>query len=189
MLTWRSGVKLVERARGNLRQPEEDLIETAVNRCHARLPGTAVFLASSPKGVPLALTQFVKHNHVLHQRVVLVTVLIEESPRISDEDRAEVIEIIPGITRVILHYGFMQYPTIYDGLVLACKQGKLPGIDLTDITYYIGRETIIPREDVPGMWVWRETLFAFLQRNAERSAAFFGVPTKQVVEFGTEIEI
>jgi KUP system potassium uptake protein len=189
MMTWRGGVKLVERARGALRQPEEDLIETAINKCHARLSGTAVFLASAAKGVPLALTQFVKHNHVLHQRVVLVTVLIEESPRISAEDRAEVIEVIPGITRVILHYGFMQYPTIYDGLILACQQGKLPGIDLTDITYYIGRETIIPREDIPGMWVWRETVFAFLQRNAERSAAFFGVPTKQVVEFGTEIEI
>jgi KUP system potassium uptake protein len=189
MLTWRSGVKLVEGARGKLRQPEEDLIETAVGRCHARLAGTAVFLASAPKGVPLALTQFVKHNHVLHQRVVLVTVLIEEAPRIADEDRAEVIEVIEGITRVILHFGFMQYPTIAEGLKLACRQGKLPGIDLSDITYYIGRETIIPREDIPGMWVWRETLFAFLQRNAERTAAFFGVPTGQVVEFGTEIEI
>src|SRR3954454_13492565 len=185
MLTWRSGVRLVEGARGKLRQPEEDLIETAVSRCHARLPGTAVFLASAANGVPLALTQFVKHNHVLHQRVVLVTVLIEELPRIPDEDRAEVIEVIPGITRVILHYGFMQYPTIWEGLKLACDQGKLPGIDLADITYYIGRETIIPREDIPGMWVWRETVFAFLQRNAERTAAFFGVPTKQVVEFGT----
>ena len=189
MLTWRSGVRLVERARGALRQPEEDLIETAINKCHARLSGTAVFLAAAPNGVPLALTQFVKHNHVLHERVVLVTVLIEESPRIADEDRAEVIEIIPGITRVILHYGFMQYPTIYEGLVLACQQGKLPGIDLTNVTYYIGRETIIPREDIPGMWVWRETVFAFLQRNATRTAAFFGVPTGQVVEFGTEIEI
>jgi KUP system potassium uptake protein len=189
MLTWRSGVKLVEGARGKLRQPEEDLIETAVDKCHARLSGTAVFLASAPNGVPLALTQFVKHNHCLHQRVVLVTVLIEEAPRIPDEDRAEVIEVIPGITRVILHYGFMQYPTIYQGLALACRQDKLPGIDLTDITYYIGRETIIPSEDIPGMWLWRENVFAFLQRNAERSAAFFGLPTKQVVEFGTEIEI
>jgi KUP system potassium uptake protein len=189
MLTWRGGVKLVELARGKLRQPEEDLIETAVNKCHARLPGTAIFLASTPNGVPLALTQFVKHNHCLHQRVILVTVLIAESPRIADEDRAEIIEIIEGITRVILHYGFMQYPTIYEGLGLACKQGKLPGIDLTDITYYIGRETIIPREDIPGMWVWRETVFAFLQRNAERTAAFFDVPARQVVEFGTEIEI
>src|SRR6195256_1105319 len=165
MLTWRSGVRLVEGARGKLRQPEEDLIETAVNKCHARLPGTAVFLASAANGVPLALTEFVKHNHVLHQRVVLVTVLIEESPRIADEDRAEVIEVIEGITRVILHYGFMQYPTIYDGLRLACDQGKLPGIDLTDITYYIGRETIIPSDEVAGMWVWRENAFAFLQRH------------------------
>jgi KUP system potassium uptake protein len=189
MLTWRGGVKLVEHARGKLRQPEEDLIETAVNKCRARLAGTAVFLASAPNGVPLALTQFVKHNHVLHERVVLVTVLIEESPRIPDEERAEVIEIIPGITRVILHYGFMQYPTIYEGLILTCKQGKLPGVDLSAVTYFIGRETIIPRKDIPGMWLWREALFAFLQRNAERTAAFFGVPTGQVVEFGTEIEI
>jgi len=189
MLTWRGGVKLVEAARGALRQPEEDLIETAISKCHARLPGTAVFLASAPNGVPLALTQFVKHNHVLHQRVVLVTVLIAEAPRIPDEDRAEVIEVIEGITRVILHFGFMQYPVILEGLQLACEQGKLPGIDLSDITYYIGRETIIPSEKIAGMWVWRETVFAFLQRNAERTAAFFGVPTKQVVEFGTEIEI
>src|SRR5258707_12138458 len=79
----------------------------------------------------------------------------------------------------------MQYPTIFEGLKHACEQVKLPGIDLTDITYYIGRETIIPSEDVPGMWVWRETLFAFLQRNAERSAAFFGVPAGQGVGFRT----
>jgi KUP system potassium uptake protein len=190
MLTWRGGVRLVENARGKLRQPEEDLIETAVNRCHSRLPGTAVFLASAPNGVPLALTQFVKHNQVLHQRVLLVTVQIEESPRVADEDRADVHEISPGITRVILHYGFMQYPTVYEGLKLACQQAKLPRtINLSNITYYIGRETIIPREDIPGMWVWREAVFAFLQRNAARTAAFFDVPTGQVVEFGTEIEI
>jgi KUP system potassium uptake protein len=189
MLTWRGGVKLVERARTRLRQPEEELIETAVNRCHTRLPGTAVFLTSSRRGVPLALTQFVKHNRVLHERILLVTVQIEESPHLSEDDLAEVIEVTPGITRVILHYGFMQYPVIYDGLVLVCKQGKLPGIDLSNVTYFVGRETIIPREDIPGMWVWREAIFAFLQRNAEHSAAFFGVPTRQVVEFGTEIEI
>ena len=131
MLTWRSGVRLVERARAKLRQPEEDLIETAIDRCQARLPGTAVFLASAPNGVPLALTQFIKHNRVLHQRVLLATVVIEEAPRIADEARVEVIEIIEGITRVILHFGFMQYPTIAEGLALASSQGKLPGIDLS----------------------------------------------------------
>ena len=148
-----------------------------------------MFLASTAKGVPLALTQFVKHNHVLHSRVVLVTVLIEEIPRVLEAAVADVFDIVDGITRVILHFGFMQQPTISEGLKLACSQGKLPGLDLSDSTYFIGRETIIAREDIPGMWVWRETIFAFLQRNAERSAAFFGVPTKQVVEFGTEIEI
>jgi KUP system potassium uptake protein len=189
MLTWRGGVKLVEQARGKLRQPEEDLIETAISRCRARLTRTAIFLASAPTGVPLALTQFVKHNQCLHERVLLVTVLIEERPRIAEENRVELIEITEGISRIILHYGFMEYPTIYEGLQLACRQGKLTGLDLADITYYIGRETVIPREDVPGMWVWRESIFAFLQRNAERTAAFFDLPSRQVVEFGTEIEI
>src|SRR5205085_1494442 len=162
MLTWRGGVRLVETARAKLRQPDEVLIETAVNEVHSRVPGTAVFLASAPNGVPLALTQFVKHNQVLHQRVLLVTIQIEESPRIADEDRAEVFEISPGITRVILHYGFMQYPTVYQGLKVACQQAKLPRtINLANVTYYIGRETIIPREDVPGMWVWRSAPVAF----------------------------
>ena len=90
---------------------------------------------------------------MLHQRVLLATVVIEEAPRIADEARVEVIEIIEGITRVILHFGFMQYPTIAEGLRLASSQGKLPGIDLGDVTYYIGREAIIPSEDVRGMWV------------------------------------
>ena len=77
-----------------------------------------MFLASAANGVPLAMTQFVKHSRVLYQRVVLVTVL--EEARIAPEDRAEIIEVVEGITRVILRYGFMQYPTIYHGLRLAC---------------------------------------------------------------------
>jgi len=170
MLTWRSGVKLVESARGRLRQPEDELIETAVSKCHARLPGTAVFLASSAKGVPLALTQFIRHNHVMHQRILLLTVVIEEEPRIADEDLVEVIELIEGITRVILHFGFMQYPTIAGGLKLACEQGKLPGIDLADITYYIGRETIIPSEEVAGMAVARELVRVPAAQRQERGS-------------------
>src|SRR5882724_7193681 len=190
MLTWRSGVKLVESARGRLRQPEDELIETAVSKCHARLPGTAVFLASSANGVPLALTQFIRHNHVMHQRILLLTVVIEEEPRIADEDRVVVIEVMKGITRVILRFGFMESNiTIAAGLQAACDQGKICGIDPANITYYVGRETIIPSDEIVGMAVWRETLFAFLQHNAKGSATFFGVPARQVVEFGTEIEI
>jgi KUP system potassium uptake protein len=190
MLTWRSGARLVERARANLRQPVEDLIETATNGCPARLPGTAVFLASAANGVPLALTQFIRHNHVMHERIILLTVVIEETPRITDKDRVDVIEVITGITRVILHFGFMESNiTIAAGLQAACDQQKILGVDPAKITYYVGRETIIPSDQIVGMAVWRETLFAFLQHNAKGSATFFGVPAKQVVEFGTEIEI
>jgi KUP system potassium uptake protein len=190
MLTWRSGAGLVERARRNLRQPEAELIETATSGCQARLPGTAVFLASAVNGVPLALTQFIRHNHVMHQRIILLTVSIEETPRITDAGRVQVIEVIEGITRVILHFGFMEQTiTIAEGLRAACDQGKIGGIDPETVTYYVGRETIIPSDRVVGMAVWRESLFAFLQHNAKGSAAFFGVPARQVVEFGTEIEI
>jgi KUP system potassium uptake protein len=173
-----------------LRQPEAALIETATSGCQARLPGTAVFLASAANGVPLALTQFIRHNHVMHQRIILLTVSIEETPRITDAGRVQVIEVIEGITRVILHFGFMeQNITIAEGLRAACGQGKIGGIDPETITYYVGRETIIPSDRVVGMAVWRESLFAFLQHNAKGSAAFYGVPARQVVEFGTEIEI
>ena len=189
MLTWRSGVKLVERARGKLRQPEEDLIETAVTRCHARLAGTAVFLASAANGVPLALTQFVKHNHVPapargagHGADRGIAAHPGRGPRRGDRGDPGHHPRHPALR---LHAVSDDLSRGWAGL----RAGQAPGIDLTDITYYIGRETIIPSEDIPGMWLWRETVFAFLQRNAERSAAFFGVPTRQVVEFGTEIEI
>ncbi len=189
MLTWRSGVKLVETARQNLRQPEDSLIEGLLQKSSVRLPGTSVFLASSPHGVPLALTHFVKHNHALHEHVVLVTVLIEERPRLPLAERIEVVSLDQGVTRVILRYGFMQFPNIARGLANAVEQKKLIGVDLEDVSYYIGRETIIPRSGNGGMADWREQVFAFMQRNAERSAVFFGVPTRQVVELGTEIEI
>jgi KUP system potassium uptake protein len=90
---------------------------------------------------------------------------------------------------VILHFGFMETPRIPDGLRCGADRDLLPGVDLDQMSYYIGRETIIPREDIVGMAVWRETLFSFMQRNAERSAAHFHIPAKQVVEVGVEIEI
>lgn len=106
---------------------------------------------------------------MLHERVLLVTVLIPVTPHRGRGSRGSVRDHSghhAGHSALRIH-------AVSDdlrGLILACNQGKLPGIDLNEITYYVGRETIIPREDVPGMWVWRETLFAFLQRNAERSA-------------------
>jgi KUP system potassium uptake protein len=94
-----------------------------------------------------------------------------------------------GLTRVILHYGFTESPSVPDGVRYAHDQAELSCGKLAEVSYYIGRETIIPTERIPGMWVWREAFYAFMQRNAERSAAYFCIPAAQVVEIGIEIEI
>ena len=189
MLTWRRGLSLVEAARSRQRDPEKAFLEMLSAKPPVRLPGAAAFLASAARGVPLSLSHFVRHNHALHERILLVTGKLEEIPRVADENRMETIELAPGVTRVILHFGFMETPRIPDGLRCGVERGLLPGIDLADLSYYIGRETVIPREDIAGMAVWRESLFAFMQRNAERSAAHFHIPATQVVEVGVEIEI
>jgi KUP system potassium uptake protein len=189
MLTWRRGLTLVEAARSRQREPERDFLDMLATKPPMRLPGTAAFLASAARGLPLSLTHFLRHNHALHERVLLVTARPAEVPRIPEENRVEVIDIAPGISRVVIHFGFMETSRIPDGLALAVQTGRLPGVDLGELSYYIGRETIIPREEIEGMALWRESLFSFMQRNAERSAAYFHIPVKQVVEVGVEIEI
>lgn len=189
MLTWRQGLTLVEAARSRQRESEQTFLDMMAKNPPMRLPGPAAFLASAARGIPLSLTHFIRHNHALHERVLLVTGKAEEVPRIPDDARMEVTELAPGVSRVILHFGFMETPRIPEGLRCGIERGLLPGVDLDDMSYYIGRETIIPKEDIVGMAVWRESLFSFMQRNAERSAAHFHIPAKQVVEVGTEIEI
>lgn len=189
MLTWRRGLALVEAARARQREPEKEFLDMLATKPPLRLPGTAAFLASAARGLPLSLTHFVRHNHALHERILLVTGKLEEIPRVPDEDRVEVIELAPSVTRVILHFGFMETPHIPNGLRCGVEHGLLQGVDLAEISYYIGRETVIPRAEIAGMAMWREALFSFMQRNAERSAAHFHIPAKQVVEVGVEIEI
>lgn len=189
MLTWRRGLALVEAARARQREPEKEFLHILATNPPMRLPGTAAFLASAAHGLPLSLTHFARHNHALHQRILLITGKLEEVPRVPDDERMRVVELAPGVTRVILHFGFMEMPRIPDGLRCGVERGLLPGVDLDEMSYYIGRETIIPREEIEGMALWREGLFSFMQRNAERSAAHFHIPAKQVVEVGVEIEI
>jgi KUP system potassium uptake protein len=188
MMTWRTGVKLVERARRRLRQPEEAFLRSLHENPPVRLPGTAAFLTAATAGMPVALVHHLKHNRVLHERLLLVSVVTLEEPRVDDADRVEVIPIGEGISRVILRSGFMETPDVKEGVKLAIAQGKLTDVNPINLTYYIGRETIVPTER-PGMAHWREVLFSILHRNAERSAAYFCVPTRQVVEIGVEIEI
>jgi KUP system potassium uptake protein len=189
MLTWRRGQRLSEKARSAHRESEKEFIAALLARPPARLPGTAAFLSSGTIGIPLPLTHHLKHLYALPERVLLVTILTSEEPRVREEERTEIHELAAGLCRVILHSGFMESPSVPEGLRLACDKAQLSCGDLEKVSYYIGRETIIPTKDIPGMWVWRETLYAFMQRNAERSAAYFCIPVAQVVEMGIELEI
>lgn len=189
MLTWRKGNMLVEQARATLRQPEAAFIAQLRREPPITLPGNAAFLSSATSGIPLHLSRFVERSHALHKRILLVTALYEEAPSVPRTERAEVTEITPDIFRLVLHYGFMEDASIPDGLRCAVECGTLPKAFLDDLTIFIGHETIIPKSDNRGMATWRETIFAFLLRNAEATGAQFCIPTRQLVEVGTEIEI
>ena len=134
------------------------------------------------------MTHHLRHNRVLHERVLLINIVSSDAPRISPEQRVKLVPVGAGITRVILQFGFMEHPNVMDGLRLASRNADLRDIVPEEITYYFRRVMVIPSGKVPGMAVWRERLFAAMHLNANLPAAYFGVPTAQVIEVGLEVE-
>jgi KUP system potassium uptake protein len=189
MLTWRTGWRLLEQQRSRLRQREDEFATWVMQNPPVRLPGAAAIFTAASSGIPLCLTHHLKHNRVLHERVLLVSIFVTEAPRVDSSGRAKLVPVTPGITRVILYFGFMEDPNVMDGLRLACSHPTLMGIDPDHITYYFRRVMVVARGKVPGMAVWRQELFATMHLNANLPAAYFGVPTSQVVEVGLEVEI
>ena len=188
MLTWRTGWQLLERQRAKLRQREDEFVAWVLDTPPIRLTGAAGIFTAASTGIPLALTHHLRHNRVLHERVLLIASITTDEPRVPPEHRIKLVPVCSGITRVIFHFGFMEAPDVMEGLKLACLEPELRGIDPHDITYYFRRVMVIPGS-APGMAVWRKSLFATMHLNANLPAAYFGVPTAQVVEVGLEVEI
>ncbi len=189
MLTWRRGEALMDAVRIEVRQPTKAFVGRLKANPPYRIPGTAIVLGRMTKGVPLALTQNLRHNHVVHERVLLVAVTTAETPRVPDSDRAEVTPISDDIARVELRFGFMEQADVPAGLGLAVARGLIVPCDIEQVTYYTGHETIIPSGRRPGMVTWREKLFAFMHRNAQRPGAYFRIPSAQIMEIGVEFEL
>ena len=189
MLTWRTGYQLLEQQRSRMRQREDEFSDWVLESRPIRLPGAAAIFTAGSSGIPLALTHHLRHNRVLHERMLLVSTTTTDAPRVDQEERVKLIPVGAGITRVVLHFGFMEHPNIMDGLVIACRDPALYGIDPGKITFYSRRVMVIANGKVPGMAVWRERIFAAMHLNANLPAAYFGVPTEQVVEVGLEVEI
>jgi KUP system potassium uptake protein len=160
----------------------EDVKKTGI----IRVSGTAVFLNSDPNGTPIAMLHNIKHNKILHERNIIVTIRNEEIPHISDIERAKVEPFGDEFYRVVLRYGFMEDPDVPAALKSLQNQGLK--IEPDAATYILSRNTLRASKG-PGMALWRERLFTFMNRNASRPTEFFRLPANRVVELGMQIEI
>jgi KUP system potassium uptake protein len=152
-----------------------------------RVPGTAVFLTRTQRDAPPVMVWHVKHNRALHERLFVLTVITESVPWVERSRRLIVQELAPGFWRASAHFGFMERPDIPELLRQAHENGC--AIDLSDLTYYVGHETVTAGEDAAALPRWVEALFAFMQRNASHLADYFRLPPEQVVEVGRQVAI
>jgi KUP system potassium uptake protein len=185
LTTWAKGRKLMI---GRLREatmPIKVFVKSAANAA-ARVPGTAVFMTSSPEGVPHALLHNLKHNKILHERVILLTVKIADEPYIAEADRILKEDLGQGFHRIVIRYGFMQDADVPAALAKVHDCGA--EFRMMDTSFFLARQTLLPAEK-PGMMLWREKLFAWMLRNAESAMEFFKLPTNRVVELGSQVEI
>ena len=186
MSTWKTGRARLRQRLANSLLPVADFLKSVMEALPVRVKGTAVFLAGNPEGTPLALTHNLKHNKTLHERVILLTVLIEEVPYVEKERRVEVTDLGESFYRVIGRYGFMEQPQVPEILAL-CKPHGLKVREM-ETTFFLSRETVIAGRR-PGLARWRKHLFALMARNAQPATAYFRLPVNRVVELGMQIEI
>jgi KUP system potassium uptake protein len=185
LTTWARGRKLMIDRMNEASLPMEIFIKSAATSA-ARVPGTAVFMTSSASGVPHALLHNLKHNKVLHERVILLTVRIEDVPYVPDTKRVEMKDYGSGFYRVKLRYGFMEEIDV--PAALSQLEGCGPRCKMMDTSFFLARQTLLASSR-PGMAIWRERLFAWMLRNAESAMEFFKLPTNRVVELGSQVEI
>ncbi|KAB0547709.1 potassium transporter Kup [Pseudomonas argentinensis] len=186
MTTWKRGRQLVLERLDEHSLVLRDFIASIALQPPHRVTGTAVFLTSRVEVVPHALLHNLLHNQVLHERVMLLTVLYEDRPRVPLAERFELDAYDQGFYRVRLRFGFLEAPDIPQALAQLSEHG----LDCPPMrtTYFLSRETVIPSERI-GMAMWRERLFAVLQKNAGSSLGFFRLPVNRVIELGTQVEI
>ncbi|HET7506193.1 MAG TPA: KUP/HAK/KT family potassium transporter [Kofleriaceae bacterium] len=187
MTVWRIGrstLAAYTRARST---PQDQFLATVDQRVAARVPGTAIFLSSLAVDIPLILEHHIERIHVLHERVVLLTIAFAHVPYVPAGERIELTELGKGFVRVVAHYGFMDEPDIPMALAAAGRRCA-PGIDLAGATYYLGRETFLATRK-GRLGPLQEGLFSFLSRNAASATSYFAIPPEQVVELGTQIDL
>ena len=185
LTTWARGRKLMQEQLDSGTMPIDLFIESAA-RSAVRVPGTAVFMTSASSGVPQALLHNLKHNKVIHERVLLLTVKIKDVPFVDESRRSTAEDMGAGFHRVVLLYGFMETPDVPEAMKNLTLCG--PPFKMMETSFFLSRQTLLPAAR-PGMALWREKLFAWMLRNAQSAMEFFRLPTNRVVELGSQVEI
>jgi len=186
MATWKRGRQLLWQRVRSSSIPADKFIESIERRQPSRVDGTAVYMAGNSDGTPLALLHNLKHNKVLHRRIVFLTIHVDEDPRVAAEERVEIEKLPHGFWRVRARFGFFEDPDVPSVLAICAQKGL--EFKETETTFFLSRETIIPAREA-GMALWREHLFAVMARNAQSATAFFRLPANRVVELGMQVEI
>ncbi len=187
MATWRAGREVVRQRLAEDALPLDSLLERLRGGSIQRVPGTAVFLTGNPRGLPPGLLHSLKHYKVLHQRVVLLTVDIEDVPHVPDVERFELKPYSAGFYRLIIHFGFKDEPDIPNAL----EKKKIPGLpfESMETTYFVSRETLIRSRLAIGLPKWQEPIFIFLSKLSASPSEYFCIPPNRVVELGMQLEI
>jgi KUP system potassium uptake protein len=186
MATWRDGRSELSNKMLSAGLPLEIFIKDVEEHNPIRVQGTAVFMTVSPVGVPLALLHHLRHNHVLHQKVIVLSIRSADVPTVPAAERVRLQELGQGFYRVLTFYGFMETPNVPDIM----KQLSCLGLhtELSETTFVLGRETLLTTGDSK-MSHWRKSLFTFMSRNAQTPMTYFGLPPNRVVEIGIQVEL
>ena len=187
MWIWHRGWAAVMDRVGKSLVPVPQFMQEVKARGIPRVPGTAVFLTRTEQGTPPVMQWHVKHNRALHEHLLVLRVEILPIPRVASGNRMTVEQVAPNFWRAEARFGFMERPHIPELLATGKSLGCT--VDLDDVTYYVGHETVIGREDGKGLPAWQEGLFAVMERNAVHVSDFFSLPNDQVVEIGRQISI
>ncbi|MDC7787175.1 potassium transporter Kup [Rhodoplanes sp. TEM] len=186
IMTWRRGSRLLAAKTRHLEIPLETLVQTLTKKPPHIVPGTAVFLTGDPDSAPTALLHNLKHNKVLHQHNVVLTIESADTPRVTEEDRVRITRLSPLFSKVVLRFGFMETPNVPKALAIARKQGW--HFDIMSTSFFLSRRLLKPAAQ-SGMPKWQDNLFIRLAKSASDATDFFQIPTGRVVEVGTQVTV
>ena len=186
MTTWKTGRRALAGLLLSSARPIDEFLDEIRRHPPVRVPGTAIFMSGNGTGTPPALAHNLKHNHVLHEHIVLLTARTQQTPRVDPRDRIQIEPLSDGFWRATVTFGFMEEPDIPSALRLI-KDPRLQ-IDARKVTYFLGRETLIPVKRVHHMALWREKLFVTMSKNAMTATNYFRLPPDRVVELGAQLE-